>query len=191
MSTDDELIERFVISFGKFDELSEFKHLSPIAWQLRTGDADESGWFHWKPAKFNSDQALLEGIYARLPSRFPPLYERLVLSYRWADVEVHSCMLLANPPGPDLHGLLDQISQAPGLWNALLPSGYIQFGRARGGQYDPVCFDIKSRKKSRDCRIVRIDHEQILCNNRVKVIAEVAPSFEQLVRDTISQPRRT
>ena len=57
--------------------------------------------------------------------------------------------------------------------------------------YDPVCFDIKSRKLGGDCRIVKIDHEEILCNYRVKVVSELAPSFYQLVQQTIELANRT
>ena len=53
--------------------------------------------------------------------------------------------------------------------------------------YDPVCFDIRSRTKSKDYRIVKIDHEEILCNHRVKVVAELAPSFERLMLQTIER----
>ncbi len=53
--------------------------------------------------------------------------------------------------------------------------------------YDPVCFDINSRKKNGECRIVKIHHEEILCNNRVKLVAELAPSFRDLVLGTIDQ----
>src|ERR1700693_636689 len=51
--------------------------------------------------------------------------------------------------------------------------------------YDPVCFDLSSRNKTGDCRIVKIDHEEILCNNRIRVVAELAKSFQQLVENTI------
>jgi hypothetical protein len=46
---------------------------------------------------------------------------------------------------------------------------------------DPVCFDIKSGTNSKDYRIVKIDHGEILCNYRVKVVKEIAPSFSHLV----------
>jgi hypothetical protein len=128
---------------------------------------------------------LLDALYARLPARFPPLYEKLVLSYRWAQVYLPSFSLLANPPGPDLGSLLKEITRDKGLWESLDPAGYIQFGRGPDIDYDPVCFDIKSRTKNKDYRIVKIDHEEILCNWRVKVVAEVAPSFEKLVQQTI------
>ena len=40
--------------------------------------------------------------------------------------------------------------------------------------YDPLCFDIKSRKKNRKYRMVKIDHEEILCHNHIKLVAELA-----------------
>lgn len=57
--------------------------------------------------------------------------------------------------------------------------------RSVRADYDPVCFDISARTKNNDCKIVKIDHEQILCHNRVKKVAELAPTFEQLMLDTI------
>ena len=190
MSDQDSLLGQFVSCFEKLDELSASKELNPIAWELASGKTDEIGRKQWRPVKVSTDRACLDPLYAKLPCKFPPLFEGLVLTYRWAEVEVGSCMLLANPLGPDLSRLLDQISRDPGLWQALIPAGYIQFGRAAGGHYDPVCFEVKSRRKNGDCRIVRIDHEEILCNNRVKIMAEVAPGFEELVRQTIESAKR-
>ena len=104
-----------------------------------------------------------------------------------AEVDLQAYTLLPNPPGSDLSGLLAKMMCDPGLWKALTPSGFIQFGRGSDNDYDPVCFDIKSRSKGGDYRIVRIDHEEILCNNRIKIVNELAPSFEQLVVSTIER----
>jgi hypothetical protein len=79
------------------------------------------------------------------------------------------------------------MSKGPALWNSLLQAGYIQFGKGPDMDCDPVCFDIKSRKKNRECRIVKTDHEEILCNNRVKLVAELAPDFRELALRTIDQ----
>ncbi len=73
-----------------------------------------------------------------------------------------------------------------GLWDALIAAGFLQFGRGADIDYDPVCFDISSRNKNRDMRVVKIDHEEILCNYRVKVVAEMAPSFFDLLQGTIN-----
>jgi len=187
MSADHELIEHFVATFGHFDEMRGCEELDPIAKELKAGPSDEFGYFQWHPAKVSTDVSLLEPIYAKLPARFPPLYEQLVLTYRWAAVYLDRFSLLANPLGSDLSGLLEQMSRDSAIWNSLRPAGYVQFGRGPDMDYDPVCFDIRVRqKKGEDYRIVKIDHEEILCNNRVKVVAELAPSFRQLVADTIA-----
>jgi len=181
-----ELLEEFVATFAKLDEMAvRARESDPAAWELRNGETDEYGWSRWRPAKTLSDRAQLDPVYAKLPARFPPLYEELVLSYRWATVDLQLFRLLANPPGPDLNRLLAEISRDPAIWQGLIPAGYIQFGRGPDMDYDPVCFDIKSRSKNGDYRIVKIDHEEILCNYRVKVVGEIAPSFYELVRQTI------
>jgi len=71
-----------------------------------------------------------------------------------------------------------------GLWKTLIPNGCIQFGKGPDTNYDPVCFDISSRN-NRDYRIVKIDHEKVHCNYRIKVVSEIAPSFRALVLQTI------
>jgi len=190
MSDREHLLEQFIATFAKLDDMSTAEDLDPIAWQLTAGEPDEYGWKNWQPMKVSAAPSLLGKLYARLPAPFPPLFESLVLSYRWAEVDLQSCRLLANPPGPDLNGLLHEISKDSGLWDALLPAGYIQFGRGPDLDYDPVCFDIKSRNRDGDYKIVKIDHEEILCNYRVKVVGELAPNFAELMLETIRRAAR-
>ena len=185
MNDKDLLLEQFVSCFEKLDEMTASRVLDPIAWEFAVGKSDELGRKRWQPIRVSTDPSCLDPIYATLPARFPPLFERLALSYRWADVDLQSHTLLANPRGSDLSRLFGQISKDPGLWEALIPAGYVRFGKGPDMDYDPVCFDIRSRRKNGDCRVVKIDHEEILCNNRVKVVAELAPGFEELVRRTI------
>jgi hypothetical protein len=182
-----DLLEQFVASFERFDDMRTSREHEPLAWDLKIGEPDEFGWFDWRPARIATDPKLLDPLYANLPARFPPLYEELVLSYRWAEVDLQTFRLLANPPGADLSGLLAEIERDKGLTESLIPAGYIKFGKGPDVDYDPVCFDLKSRAKGKDYRIVKIDHEEILCNYRVKVVTELAPSFEQLVRQTIER----
>lgn len=182
-----ELIDKFIASFEFVaKDLSANEILDPIAWQLTCGPANEYGRKPWRPRREQTDVSELQPLYAKLPARFPPLYEQLVLSYRWADVDLQDYTLLANPQGEGLKNLLRCVNGDGHLTPELLKSGYIQFGRAAGGHYDPVCFDIRLRK-NRDYRIVRIDHEEILCNYRIKVVSELAPSFRALVLQTIAR----
>lgn len=181
-----ELLEEFVASFSELDEMTvRSTDSDPVAWELRSGQVTEYGRYRWQPVKTSTDHGLLAPVDAKLPARFPSLYEELVLSYRWATVDLEFFRLLANPPGPDLNRLVETITADDGLQGSLVPAGYMQFGQGPDVDYDPVCFEIKSRSKNGDCRVVKIDHEEILCNFRVKVVSELAPSFEQLVRQTI------
>jgi hypothetical protein len=183
---DDLLIEQLIAYFPKHDEMSVFPDLDPIAAQLATGQPNEFGWLQWAPRKVQTDPVQLELLYQKLPARFPSLYERLALSYRWAEVDLGAYRLLPNPPGTDLSGLFHQISGDPGLWESLAPGGYIQFGKGPDMDYDPVCFDLNARKQNREYAIVKIDHEEILCNYRIKVVKKMAPSFRDLVLQTIN-----
>jgi hypothetical protein len=187
---DEELLEEYVATFSRVDEMVVDIVWFPPAMPLVVGDTDLSDFKHWEPAKVERVPTDLAEVYAKLPARFPRLFERMVLSYCWAEVDLGTYTLLANPPGPDLNEFFHQISKDPGLWEALIPAGFIQFGKGTDLDYDPVCFDIKSRKQGGDCRIVKIDHEEILCNNRVKVVAELAPSFYQLVLQTIELAKK-
>lgn len=186
MKNQELLLEQFVAAFDKLDDMRASGEWSPVAWQLAVGDADELGWKQWRPIRVATDRSLLEPLYAKLPGRFPPLYEKLVLSYRWAEVDLMSYRLIANPPGPDLNGLFEEITRDSALRDALLPAGYIQFGKGPDLDYDPVCFDVNASIKG-DYRIIKFDHEEILCNDRLKIVAEVASSFEELVSQTIKQ----
>jgi hypothetical protein len=185
-----QLVEQFVACWEKLNGLSVNENLDPLASRFSTGEKTEFGGEAWRPILQTTDPSMLDPLYARLPARFPPLYERLVLTYRWPEVDLGSYRLLGNPLGPDLSGLLQEILKDKFLSACLLKSGYIPFGKGPDIDYDPVCFDLKSRKKNREFKIVKIDHEKILCNERIKVVAELAPTFEQLVRNTIEAVSR-
>ena len=155
-------------------------------------ETDLNGQANWQPIACRTDAKYLETLYSALPGRFPPLYEQLVLSYRWPTAELSevlvekntwppSPILLPNPLGVGLEGLLAAIRLNRGLWDELAPNGYLQFARAWGGSYDPVCFDTSRRKTDGDCPVVQIDHEGILCHYQIKVTAELAGSFRELI----------
>jgi len=102
MNDHNELVEKVIASFAVIAEtLDADEILDPIAWQLANGPADEYGYKRWSPIKLQTDAYALEPLYAKLPARFPRLYEQLLLSYRWAEVDLQSFTLLANSPGED------------------------------------------------------------------------------------------
>jgi len=172
------------------DGLSVEENLGEHASVFSTGEKNKFGGTVWRPILQTTDATMLNPLYAKLPARFPRLYEKLLLTYRWAEVDLGCYRLFGNPLGTDFLGLLHEISKDKVLSTCLLKNGYIPFGKGPDIDYDPVCFDLKSRKKNREFTIVKLDHEEILCNERTRVVAELAPTFEQLVRKTIEAASR-
>ena len=133
---DKQLIDQFVASFIRLDDLNADKVLDPVAWQLTEGEPDEFGRQRWRPVKCSTDVSQLQALYKTLPSRFPPLYEHLVLSYRWADVDLQYFTLFANPRADNVSPLLARASRDKHMWPPLIRGGFIQFGKGTDIDYD-------------------------------------------------------
>jgi hypothetical protein len=175
---DEDLLARFVATFAELDDLTCLPS-EPPPQELVSPNSDG-----WRPAAVVTGRDELEQLYERLPGPFPALYERLVLSYRWLDVHLETVMLLANPPGPTLSGLAAAIRRDRVLAATLLPAGLVPFGRVGGGFYDPLCFDIKARRRD-DCPIIQVEHESVLCHDRIGQTWLRYPLFRDLVCETI------
>jgi hypothetical protein len=118
---DEELLETYVATFPKFDQMLADEFSLPAAIQLAVGSTDQEGQRLWKPTRVETPESHLQDVYAELPGTFPPLFERLLLSYRWAEVDLDTYRLMANPPGNDLNGFFHQMTNDPFLWEALVP----------------------------------------------------------------------
>jgi hypothetical protein len=183
---DTELLERFVATFGAWDDLMALDSVpAELAAPPRLDDDDS--FTYWRPVSLATSMAAAEELERFLPRRLPPLFRQLVLSYRYLEVDLDRYQLLANPPSTGLDGLREEMFRDKALSDVLLRLGYIQFGRGRRSNYDPLCFDIARRHSSGDMEVVRLDHEEILCYSRIRVVERVAPDFRELVEETISQ----
>lgn len=180
---DDELIRRFVAAFARLDDRigkpGERRSSEPLDGANPNVERPS-----WHPELVVTGRAQLEPLYRRLPGRFPDLYEHLVLTHRWREIDLQIVRLLANPPGPTLSGLEDEIFCDRVLINTLVPAGFVPFGRAPDGNYDPVCFDLNSMKKG-DCPVIQFEHEAILCHDKIGQSWLRSSSFRELIYDTI------
>ena len=181
----EELVSDFVAAWEKLDGCRTSENLDPLVAQFAVGADSSTDGLRWRAICHSTDASELERLYAKLPARFPPLFEKLLLSYRWPEVDLRLYRIHGNPLGAGLTGFLGRILKDQFLSSFALKNGYIPFGKGTDVDYDPVCFDLKARKKNREFEIVKLDHEEILCNERIKVVAKLAPSFEQLVVETI------
>jgi hypothetical protein len=190
VSDDLRLIDRFVESWRKVGALCVFEDLDPVAAELCCGEALGGGGVNWRPLRSPTSRSALTALCAQLPAPFPPLYEQLLLSYRWAEVDLCRLRLLSNPPGPGLARLRSEIFKDWGVAEVLVSNGFVQLGKAPDVSYDPVCFDTRRVGKGGDCPVVRLDHEAIHCHSRIRKVAEVAPSFRGLLRAIIEDARQ-
>ena len=183
------LISEYISCFETLDGCQTNSE-DPITYEFAVGEENIYGFKRWEPLKKHTPVDSLVPIYSQLPAKFPPIYQYLLLNYRWPEVDLGEYRLLANPIQEGLSGLFDQMQMDRSLWDKLISSGFIQFGKGPDLDYDPVCFDISKRNKHGDFRIVKIDHEEILCSHRIREVAELAPSFEELAVKTIKNAKR-
>ncbi len=173
------LIRRFVDSFHRFDNMTIVPPDQSFDVLLTEDSFDEYGFGHLRPAAIATPEECLGGIRSRFDDALPQLYELLVLSYRWLEVDLGVCRLLANEPASDLGPLMKQIFGDPILTANLVPARLVQFAKATDS-YDPVCFDL-NRFRHGDCPIVCVNHESILCYDQIGTPRELFGSFRELL----------
>ena len=201
--TDAALIEAFVAQFTSREPLRLFRQFSlpegvgpddvaPLLVEPWHEDEDDDigRWATWRPVRVQTPPDALATLYATVRGRLPTLYEQLILTYQWAEVDLGQYRLLPNFP-PPLDGLVKVITNDSFMFDVLSPHNLVQFGQGPDVDYDPVCFDLHRRSADGDCAIVKADHEEILNRERLRIVAVLAGSFRELVRDTIGRKADT
>ena len=100
----DELLSSYIVSFAKLSDLCEYPQIYPYVAELAAPEPAPYGMANWRPRRHETDSSSLESIYGKLPAKFPPLFERLLLTYRLAKVDLEEYRLRPNPLGSDLQG---------------------------------------------------------------------------------------
>ena len=126
------------------------------------------------------NSALLQKLEEGLPKKLPQSFESFLLRYSFPTFDAGGITFFGwQSDSSELFHVLPPNEGT--LSELLLPSGYVQIGRPDTGDFDAVCFDLNTPKQNREYRIVRADHEEILCNFRVTITGELWPSFANLV----------
>ena len=60
-------------------------------------------------------------------------------------------------------------------------AGFIHIGRPATRNHDPICLDFRRPAKTGEAGIVRLDHEEILRNDSIRIVETIAPSFLALL----------
>jgi hypothetical protein len=122
----------------------------------------------------------------RIGHSFPPSFRSLVTRYEYAPFEAGGLMLLGNNDRGELFDLPQAIFRDKAIFEATSKAGLVQFGRPYWYNYDPACFDTRRRTSAGEYPIVQIDHEEILCHDRIKVVGDLFPSFASYAERVVS-----
>ncbi|MCH9656548.1 MAG: hypothetical protein K0U86_14700 [Planctomycetes bacterium] len=187
--SDKKLLQQFVDSFQRLDDDMVALDGTPLElivkrevdeWDSWRGDLDL-----WEPKRIDTNPDRLEPLYSRIAGRFPVMYEQLVLSFRWLEVDLQMIRLFANPPGVNLSGLTEAIFNDPIIADVLIPAGFVPFAYAPSGNYDALCFDLNAMTSQRDCPIIQFEHESILCDLKTGERWQRWESFRDLMTEII------
>lgn len=179
--------DQLVRSFVEFLNSKDFEPKFPdeIPPDLRGAAYDDVGDnFTWK-IQSGAGNPWVETLESNLPRRYPKAFHELIFRYRFCDFEVGPIMFFANTGEQVFHELSSRVFADKSMSPFLLQHGYLQFGQAAGGHYDPICFAPRGLKDKSESLIVQLDHEEILIKERLKLVAEIASSIEDFMERTI------
>lgn len=129
----------------------------------------------------------IEVLESRLPRRLPSSFRNLVTRFAFTSFDAGPLTFFGNTGLDEENDFNVAIFADRVMAEAALKNGYIQFGRLVSGSYDPICFDARKSEPNREFSIVRLDHEQILCNDRINVVEKVAESFFKFASDIVAR----
>ncbi len=129
----------------------------------------------------------IEGLEAKLPKRFPASFRSLLMRYSFPSFDAGGLSFFANTGTGSDEELSVAIFKDQVIAPTLLKAGYIQFARPESGSYDPICFAAQQSASNREFPVVRIDHESILCFERINSPQLVADSFYKFASDFVSR----
>lgn len=148
---------------------------------VRDGNPNQHDLVSWKIKPIQS-APWVAVIMKKVPKRLPHSYSSLITRYVFPAFQVGPVFIFANTGQDSFWEMSARIFMDGFLSGHLMRNGYIQIGHPLSYNYDPVCFDTKQASKHGcECPLVQISHEEILCNSKLKVVREIAPSFLELV----------
>lgn len=137
------------------------------------------------PIRAEDNASRLLAFEEKLPNRLPQSFESLLARYSFPAFDVLGITFFGWDSGASEY-IVEASIPKDSLSELLIPAGYVQIGRPDTGNFDGICFDLNHPAQDREYRIVRIDHEEILCNWRVRVTGDLWPSFVRLVECALS-----
>jgi hypothetical protein len=182
----DAIVDAFVaaVNLAPRDELS--REGIPKACLLSAGKWPHA--FDWQIVR-SEDASWLPVLEGRLPFPVPTTFRSLISRYTFpafiaGPLRFHAVGL--PEPGAKFQEFRFAILADAIMSPFLLKQGFLPFARPASGSYDPVCFDCRNSRRKAEPAVVRVDHEEILCNDRLQVVEQLAAGFDVLLEETTS-----
>jgi hypothetical protein len=137
------------------------------------------------PIRAEDNASRLRAFEEKLPKRIPESFESLLSRYSFPAFDVLGITLFGWDSDSSAY-IKEASASKNSLSELLIPAGYVQIGRPDTGNFDAICFDLNHHAQNRECRVVQVDHEDILCNWKVRVTGELWPSFVKLLESALS-----
>jgi hypothetical protein len=128
----------------------------------------------------------LSEMESRLPFRLPATLRSLIARYLFPSFEVKPLTLYSvGVSDPESTGMEFRLAIFADRFMSpfLLKNGLLPFARPDDYSYDPICFDFRNANRKSEPRVVRVDHEEILCSERLRIIDTISPAFHELVEE--------
>lgn len=132
------------------------------------------------PIRAEDNGARLSAFQKKLPKQIPLSFQSLSSRYSFPTFDVLGITLFGWESEQSAY-IEEASAPKNSLSELLIPSGHVQIGRPATGEFNAICFDLNHHGRNREYGIVQIDHEEILCNWKVRVKRGLWPSFIKLV----------
>lgn len=140
---------------------------------------------HGVPVRTEDNAARLQILEEKLPKRLPQSFQSFLSRYSFSAFDVLGITLFGWDVASNEY-IREASAPKNSLSELLIPAGYVQIGRPDTGDFDAICFDLNRQAQNREYRLIQVDHEDILCNWKVRVTGELWPSFIRFVESALS-----
>ncbi len=140
------------------------------------------------PIRAEDNASRLRVFEEKLPKQMPHSFESFLSRYSFPAFDVLGITLFEWESDSNKY-IVEASAPKNSLSELLIPAGYVQIGRPDTGDFDAICFDLNRQAQNREYRVVQVDHEDILCNWKVRVTGELWPSFVKIVELCTEQRR--
>lgn len=137
------------------------------------------------PIRADDNGCRLRIFEEKLPKRMPQSFESFLSRCSFPAFDVLGISLFGWDSDSNAY-TLEASAPKNSLSELLIPAGYVQIGRPDTGDFDAICFDFNCKAQNREYRMVRVDHEDILCNWKVRLTGELWSSFIKLMETALS-----